>query len=89
VFNIFLWTLAEASVVEKANKCLDFTLTVFVIHLVIMSISHGVPSLTPLSWWLIHAAIITVATLCSEAVCMKLETQEIKLSVNDILDSGK
>jgi hypothetical protein len=54
-----------------------------------MCFTYGMPSITPLSWWLIHAAIITVATLCSEFVCMKLETQEIKLSVNDILDSGK
>ena len=49
---------------------------------------YGIPSFSPLSWWCIHIALITVATLISEAVCMKIESQEIKLSINDLLAQG-
>jgi hypothetical protein len=86
VLNIIFWVIANACIVEKAKKCLDFTITVFVVHLFFMCPMYGVPSLSPLSWWCIHIALITVATLISEAVCMKLESQEIKLSINELLE---
>ena len=74
VFNLFPWVLAEACIVEKAKKCTDFTVTVFVIHFVIMIFYNAsLPSLWPISWWVIHTCLIIVATALSEVVCMKLE----------------
>lgn len=88
VLNIIFWVVANACIVEKAKKCLDFTITVFVVHLFVMCPMYGIPSFSPLSWWCIHIALITVSTLISEAVCMKLESQEIKLSINELLEQG-
>ena len=34
--NIIFVILANAFIVEKANKCLDFTLTIFIIHVVVV-----------------------------------------------------
>ena len=42
-----------------------------------------------MNWWLINAGIVTVTCLLSEVLCMKLETQEIKLSVDDLIESTK
>jgi len=33
LINILFVILAEAYIVEKANKCLDFTATIFILHL--------------------------------------------------------
>ena len=85
--NIMFVVLSEAYFVEKANKCLDFTLTIFILHLLFTSLVYKFP--TSISWWLTHAAIVTVTVLTAEFVCLKLETAEIKLSVGHILEKGK
>ena len=87
LLNILFVVLAEAYIVEKANKCLDFTVTVFVIHLCFVWYEYKFP--WALQWWLTQALIVTVNVLASEFFCMKLETAEIKLSVGHILERGK
>ena len=86
--NIPLQVLALAHIVEKANKCLDFAVTIFFWHMLTIWIVQGkFPSL--FSWWLWQAAIITVTVLSSEYVCLKLETAEIKLDFGHIIEKGK
>jgi hypothetical protein len=71
--------MAEAFIVEKANKCLDFTLTVFIIHMVcVWTYSRKFP--WSFEWWLINGGIIFVTTILAEWTCMKIEQQEIKLT---------
>ena len=43
ILNIFFVVLAEAAIVEKAIKCLDFTLTIVLYHLVLMWLTYGFP----------------------------------------------
>ena len=88
--NIPLVVIAEAHIVEKAIKCLDYTLTIVFFHLIIMTATYGFPGWSHLfDWWLINAGIVTAQCVFSEMLCMKLETQEIKLTVDDIIKSGK
>ena len=49
---------------------------------------YGLPGMN-ISWWFINTVIVTVTCLLSEMLCMKMETQEIKLSVNDLIESSK
>lgn len=87
--NIVSVVIAQAKIVEKANKCLDFTLTIVFYHLLAMWLSgYGLPGFA-LGWWAINAGIVTATCLLSEMLCMKLETQEIKLSVNDLIEQSK
>ena len=90
VLNIPLVVIAEAQIVEKAIKCLDFTLTVVFFHQIAMSLTYGFPGTHYLfDWWLLNAGIVTAQCVFSEMLCMKLETQEIKLTVDDLIESGK
>ena len=84
--NVGLVVVAEAHIVEKAIKCLDFTLTVVFWHVVAMAMTFGAPGWSNLlDWWLINAALVTAQCVFSEMLCMKLETQEIKLTLHDLI----
>jgi hypothetical protein len=87
LINILFMMLSLAYIVEKANKCLDFTATVFLFHILFSWIVFKFPSSS--NWWVTHGIIITITVLSSEFLCMKLETAEIKLSVNHIIEKGK
>ena len=79
VVNIAFVIFAEAIIVEKANKCLDFTVTIFFFHLLgVIAYREKFP--WSLEWWLIHAGLIFVTTILAEWTCMKIEQQEIKLT---------
>lgn len=87
--NIVFVVIWQAVIVEKANKCLDFTLTIVFYHLIGMWLTgFGLPGFA-INWWLINTVIVTLTCLLSEMLCMKLETQEIKLSVNDLIEQSK
>ena len=79
--------LAQAYIVEKANKVLDFTVTIFLIHLFAVWYTYRLP--TTLSWWMTQGGLVTVTVFAGEYFCLWLETAEIKLSVGHILERGK
>ena len=84
--NVPLSVLAHAFVVEKARKCLDFTATIVIIHIFLVWILWGWPR--EYTFWFHQFLWLAVTCLLSESLCMKLETQEIKLSINDLLDQS-
>jgi hypothetical protein len=91
--NILFMIMAEAFIIEKANKCLDYTLTVFILH-VIFVWSYNKKFPWSLEWWLINAGLIFVTTILAEWTCMRIEQQEIKLTfdsdgINNIVKQGK
>jgi len=86
--NIIFVVFSQAVIVEKANKCLDFTLTILFFHLIGMWLMYGLPG-WKMNFWLSQTLIVTVTCLLSEALCMKLETQEIKLTVDDLISASK
>lgn len=91
--NILFVIVAEALIIEKANKCLDYTLTIFILHVVFVWV-HTRKFPWSLEWWLINAGLICVTTILAEWTCMKIEQQEIKLTfdsdgINTIVKQGK
>ena len=93
MINIIFVIIAEAYIVEKANKCLDFTVTIFFFHLIFV-IVHTQKFPRSLEWWLIHGGLISVTTILCEWTCMKIEQQEIILKfdtdgINSIVKQGK
>ena len=91
--NIIFVIISNAFIVEKANKCLDFTLTIFILHVISVWI-YNQKFPWSLEWWLTNAAIIFVTTILAEWTCMRIEQQEIKLSfdsngINKIVEQGK
>ena len=70
--NIIFVIIANAFIVEKANKCLDFTLTIFIFHVAAVWI-YNQKFPWSLEWWLTNAAIIFVTTILAEWTCMRIE----------------
>ena len=64
-------------IVDKAKNILDFVLTNFFIHLILCTINSGFPS--NFVWWVIQGIILTLVTLISEFISLKIEQKEIKL----------
>ena len=63
--------------VDKAKNILDFVLTNFFIHIILCTINSGFPS--KFIWWVIQTIILTLVTLVSEFISLKIEQKEIKL----------
>jgi hypothetical protein len=78
-FTYLLMIICFAIIVEKAKKILDFVLTNFFVHLVICTIYNGFPS--KFLWWFINGVFITIVTLISEYITLKIEQKEIKLDL--------
>ena len=71
LLNIPVVVIANAHIVEKAIKCLDFTLTVVFFHIIAMSFTYGFPGWNHLfDWWMVNAIIVTVQIVLSERLCM-------------------
>ena len=64
-------------IVDKAKNILDFVLTNFFIHLILCTINSGFPS--KFLWWVFQTIILTLVTLVSEFIALKIEQKEIKL----------
>jgi hypothetical protein len=79
VVNIFFVIMSLAFIVEKANKCLDYTLTIFILHIVFVCFHTGKFPWS-FEWWLINVGLIFITTILAEWTCMKIEQQEIKLT---------
>lgn len=72
VLNIPFVVAAEAFIVEKANKCLDFTVTIFIIHVFVVCCWFGHFPFN-LRFYVINAIVIVVTVLAAECFCMRLE----------------
>ncbi|KAJ6942513.1 protein SYS1 [Populus alba x Populus x berolinensis] len=61
--------------IERANKCLDFSATLYIIHLLKCMIYGGWPS--SITWWVVNGTGFAVMALLGEYLCIKRELQEI------------
>ncbi|VDO67328.1 unnamed protein product [Heligmosomoides polygyrus] len=69
---------AMTFVVQRAKQCLDFSCTVHVFHLLFVIIYNQSFPTRPL-WWGVQIASAVICTLCGEYLCMRAESQEIRL----------
>ncbi|KAH6781417.1 structural molecules protein [Perilla frutescens var. hirtella] len=81
IASIFLSSVAGAGVlvylVERAKKCLDFSATVYIIHLFICLLYGGWPS--SITWWVVNITGLAVMALLGEYLCMKRELRDIPI----------
>ncbi|KAL4547870.1 hypothetical protein Ndes2526B_g07090 [Nannochloris sp. 'desiccata'] len=77
--NSFLVSVAIRFAIKRAKKCLDFSATVYFIHLLAVSLfSNGVPR--GASWWLCTLVNFAITAVFSEWLCLQDEMKEIPLA---------
>jgi len=63
--------------VERAKKCLDFTVTLYIIHLILCTLYNGFP--ISFLWWFIYLLCVVVTALLGEWLCMRREMKDIPM----------
>mmetsp|Transcript_20299 Transcript_20299/g.50473 ORF Transcript_20299/g.50473 Transcript_20299/m.50473 type:complete len:158 (+) Transcript_20299:332-805(+) len=66
-----------AIIVEKSKKCLDFSFTLFMVHLFIVCVYDGFPSTW--DWWIVHVFSMVTMVLLGEHLCAKREMEDIPI----------
>lgn len=66
-----------AIIVEKAKKCLDFSVTSFLIHVIACTVYDGIPSTW--DWWIVNVLQMIIVVLLGEYLCARKELREIPL----------
>lgn len=64
--------------IERAKKCLDFSATLYILHLFICIIYGGWPS--SVAWWILNATGLALMALLGEYLCVKRELREIPIA---------
>jgi Integral membrane protein S linking to the trans Golgi network len=64
-------------IVEKSKKCLDFSVTLFMMHLLISIWYGGFPR--RMEWWIVHIAATITMIVLGEYLCSRRELDEIPL----------
>uniref|UniRef100_A0A7C8ZPF8 Protein SYS1 homolog n=1 Tax=Opuntia streptacantha TaxID=393608 RepID=A0A7C8ZPF8_OPUST len=81
IASFLLTSLAGAGyllyLIERAKKCIDFSATLYIIHLVICICYGGWPS--SFTWWIINIAGLALMALLGEYLCIRCELQEIPI----------
>lgn len=78
VINALAAALYLMFVVERAKKCLDFAATIYVLHLLAVSLGNGFPRASP--WWLVNGVAFVICAVLGEWLCVQRELQEIPIS---------
>ncbi|KAL8256745.1 hypothetical protein R6Q59_028800 [Mikania micrantha] len=65
--------------IERAKKCLDFSATLYIIHLGLCVLYGGWPS--SITWWVVNGTGLAIMALLGEYLCIKYrELREIPIS---------
>ncbi|KNA11707.1 hypothetical protein SOVF_132600 [Spinacia oleracea] len=82
IASFLLTSLAGAGyllyLVERAKRCLDFSATIYIIHLFICVVYGGWPS--SFTWWVVNIAGLAIMALLGEYLCIKRELQDIPIT---------
>lgn len=73
----FIMIFGYVFIVDKAKNILDFVLTNFFIHLVLVTLIDTFP--TSFFWWFLNLVVISSVTVLSEYMSLKIDQKEIKL----------
>ena len=63
--------------VERAKKCLDFAVTLYLIHFCICFGFSGFPA--EMNWWLVNIFSLVLTAVLGEWLCMRREMRDIPL----------
>lgn len=75
--NSFIGALTSLLIVQRAAKCLDHTITLYVVHFFICVFYKGFPVYW--EWWLIMFISVAITATLGEYVCYRVESREIPL----------
>lgn len=64
--------------IERAKKCLDFSATLYIMHLFICIMYGGWPS--SVTWWVVNGSGLAVMALLGEYLCIRRELREIPIT---------
>ncbi|KAF3775940.1 SYS1-like protein [Nymphaea thermarum] len=64
--------------IERAKKCLDFSATLYIIHLFMCLVYGGWPS--SFTWWIVNGTGFAIMALLGEWLCIKRELREIPIT---------
>lgn len=82
IASILLTSVAGAGymfhLIERAKKCLDFSATVYIIHLFICIVYGGWPS--SITWWVVNGTGLALMALLGEYLCIRRELREIPIT---------
>jgi len=85
VLNAFTCALGMWWIVRRAKQCLDFAVTVFVVHLVVCLCYAGFPH--SWAWWLTNLVSVAIMAVLGEYLCMRSELAAIPVSGSASLGS--
>lgn len=81
IASVLLTSVAGAGymfhLIERAKKCLDFSATVYIIHLFICIVYGGWPS--SITWWVVNGTGLALMALLGEYLCIRRELREIPI----------
>jgi hypothetical protein len=75
--DTFAGSFLLAIIVEKSKKCLDFGVTLFIIHLAVCTLYGGFPMV--LDWWVVHVLGTILMVLLGEYLCSLRELSDIPM----------
>lgn len=82
IVSFLLGSLAGAVyifyLIERAKKCLDFSATLYIIHLFLCVIYGGWPS--SFTWWVVTGTGVAIMSLLGEYLCVRRELREIPIT---------
>jgi len=64
-------------VVEKSKRCLDFTVTLFVLHLLLTTVAGGAGFPTTWDWWIVNVLGLIIMVCLGEYLCSRRELADI------------
>jgi len=80
VFTALNCALGLWYIVQRTKLCLDFSVTIYFLHLVAcIYYNGGIP--TTFSWWLINLVSTMVLCVTGEFLCMRTELQSIPVNM--------
>lgn len=77
ICNALPASLSIVLVVERAKKCLDFSATLYILHLVGASICSGFPKSA--AWWVSNGVAFALTAVLSEWLCLRRELRDIPI----------
>lgn len=75
IMNAPITALCMLWIVQRAKKCLDFSVTCYILHFLICLGYAGFPR--SLGWWVANAAALVIVSLLGEWLCLRREMQDI------------
>ncbi|KAM1219626.1 uncharacterized protein LOC126634060 isoform X1 [Malus sylvestris] len=64
--------------IERAKKCLDFSATLYIVHLFLCIAYGGWPS--SITWWVVNVTGVALMALLGEYLCIRRELREIPIT---------